>query len=321
MSVSTATTSTYRQRHGDLHPLAIPTVFLSIFIYAIYCAVIEIGTGSLIERLALVELESALKTTSDQDISSALDTIRQGRNQSSLVGLFPTSSFEEGQRDAVITIALHLRAALLNGEKPAEKLALQEFHHGFLSSNHVLARALGDSLRNLRELLKKKISAYQNARANYRTARETKHRLAEELRNLSVRFDLITQDLKDLFSLSEKMRNQFTPFTFYSLGALSELPFLAGIPDNLSDYVELRNVLEKQGGKVRIEGDNAHELFLAKLDSLRVLSREIAQIHRELENTQSNNLITLKSSKEQLHAAKEALISITNQLIITLIQA
>ena len=321
MSVSTATISASRQRRGHLHTLAIPAVFLSIFIYGIYCAIIEIGTGSLIERLALTELESALKTTSDQDISKALEAIRQGRSQRSLAGLFPTSSFEEGQRDAVISNALLLRAALLKGEKPAIKLALQEFNHGFLSQNHALARNSGDSLHNLQRLLKEKIASYQNAHSSYQTALQAKHKLAQDRRSLGVRFELVSQDLRDLFSLAEKTRNQVAPFTFYSQGVLNELPFLAGIPDNLGDFVNLRNELEKHGGKVRIEGDNAHEVFLAKLDSLRIMSREIAQIEHVLAKNQSENLTSLTSSRQQLQISKEALLSATNQLILTLVEA
>jgi hypothetical protein len=321
MRSSTATISQAQLRQGNLHTLAIPAVFLSIIIYAIYCALIDVASGSLIERLALVKLESSLKTSSDQEIDTALKTIQQGRLQRSLAGIFPTSSFEESQRDEVISNALLLRAALLKGAKPAIKQALQEFNHGFLSRNHALTRSSKNQLLNLQRLLRGKISSYQNATIFYQKSLQTKHRLTEEQHSQKTRFELISQDLLDLFSLSGQLRTQAAAFTFYTQGALNELPFLPGIPDNLSDFVSLRTELENQGGKVRIEGENAHELFLAKLDGLRVISREIALNHQELIKNQSTNMSALTKARTELQIAKEALLLTTNQLILTLVEA
>lgn len=98
---------------------------------------------------------------------------------------------------------------------------------------------------------------------------------ADSRESLTSRYKEVRADLGSLLSISSL--NDTESFSFYSGGVFAELPVLSSIPRSPASLEELKSILDRLGGGVRIPGDEKDPkgYFLSKLEKLRSDSRSI----------------------------------------------
>ncbi|HMO02002.1 MAG TPA: hypothetical protein PKD37_01210 [Oligoflexia bacterium] len=127
--------------------------------------------------------------------------------------------------------------------------------------------------------------------------------LRERQKKLRDDYFPIYREMLTLFGLQSSYRSDIE-LEFYSGGILKDLPAHPSIPDNLTDLVELGDILNKLGAVVATaKSANPHEEFIAALDNLKrkssALVSQLKKIEGRLQNLDTPIEETIAKHKEQ----------------------
>ena len=144
--------------------------------------------------------------------------------------------------------------------------------------------------------------------------------LKTELSQNEDRFRLVSQSTQEIFSVSAVRPVEAPPFQrtlpLYKAGVLAGLPQLSGIPDDIPELPQLREILIRAGGAVSLQ----YEAFISTLAKIRentalileqhtVLSKRGVELEEALKlSTKSQRAILFQMTKE-LQLATELLLN------------
>lgn len=304
------------------HSIRIPRVTPFALILALAALIfifnfINCFRGLILHSLALDTLEQVLKTSSTESVEHTLDYLDHTRSEKEFFGIFTERNATAEQRESLLRVALALRSALIAENRAGIRIAISEITRAFLTK-HSFTGALAGELVNIQRLLNDHLREHQRIIGDIAKTSAAQKELNDERALLHTRYELIEGDLTEFFSLNLKASRHRGEIIFYSSGVLIGLPMISDIHDGLSSLVDLRNELERVGGKVRVDGEDAHEKFIEQLGRIQEQSREIYQRYREIETARESLTTDLLRLKNKRRDKREHLISTINHLIIAL---
>lgn len=135
--------------------------------------------------------------------------------------------------------------------------------------------------------------------------------LADQRRALQKRYDLLGQDLGELFSLRPLPREHSDELPpFYTQGILSGLPVMTRLRDGVPDLEGLSRELGLAGGRVTLEGPTAHEEFVVRMEAQRqgaaqIRSEWLANTSRESELSSKATALRSESSAQRTKSLQD----------------
>lgn len=313
----TSLSTTTHQRPLPPRKSAWAACCLSLLLVVTLFGIIDMGTGTLLEQTAREKLEQSLKSQTAEGVEQILTEVQEAQDKRSLFGLLREPENISRERTIITEASLRLRSALLTEDPIALQPAEQAMEQNFLAlSRFDIPHA--ESLINTQRLIREHLTAHTRARLQLKEQTEALARISEEISALSSRFRLLHGDLNELFSLNLKLRPRTPDFSFYHHGALADLPVIHDVPDNLVDFVALREQLSAIGGKVRLEGDNANELFLQTIEQIRTQSKTVREAFTVLDTRRAEVEEKLGTIKEERRLRRERLLSSLTGLIISI---
>lgn len=129
---------------------------------------------------------------------------------------------------------------------------------------------------------------------------------------------LLLADEFGLFLSLKPAYKKGTEFDVYTSGVLAGLPILKDLKDGIGSLFLLKEELDKIGGNVSIQSNNAYEVFTGRLLSLQESSKSMRAEHQDI----LNKLKLLKKEKKQtkniLKANKSKIAENMKSLILTI---
>ena len=160
------------------------------------------------------------------------------------------------------------------------------------------ARGLDSSLTEVEKWVAEVVASQERSREIERELTKA----SEAQVSVEGRFVLVEREFADLLSLSAP-RESNRPLEFYDSGYLQDLPLMTAIEDGIADAATLKMELDRIGGRVRVQGPGAAELFAIELEGLRARSQSLRADSEELERTRS----TLQDERAALISFRDRL--------------
>ena len=254
-------------------------------------------------------LESMLSTNNAEQV---LELLRR---------LIPSPEEQTGgqsRKSHWIETSVSLRNALIAGKTRSIALAIREVMHGPLAAS-VSSSIQSSHQQNTKRVFLERMENYQLTLKSFEITVSRISQLENDSSSARTSLQLIEQDLRDLLSLGSARSKTEDSHDVFADGVLRDLPLIQELKPSPQDLIALREQLERIGGRVRIDGENAHEEFTERLNSMRAVSQPIAQRLNELRTQLVDLKSQRKKARDQLKRDRNLFKSANDELLLSLV--
>jgi archaellum component FlaC len=151
--------------------------------------------------------------------------------------------------------------------------------------------------------LQPKLSSVADIQKQLSDTRQSLVTLDQKLDEISQQGELIAREFAEMLSLELEESDSALP-NAYERGVLVGLPRIEGLRDNIVDLTFLKVELDGLHARVRVEGDDQHAAFTAKLEQLRGSYQEVLRQYGEVETDFARGEEQIEETARQLRFAQ-----------------
>ncbi len=197
----------------------------------------------------------------------------------------------------------------LNGAKDNLKIVKKALKsYGFLENTTVLGSL---------ETIEKQIKTLQLENKNFSEYKTYLEDLEAKKIRILRRHSLLADEFGIFLSLSPNYKKG-TELKTYSKGVLYGLPVLKDLQDDISSLPILKEELDKIGGEVNIEAQNAYEVFAGRVLSIREASKKMRKNFDEVTSNIKLTKNEKSATKKSIEALKKSLNTNIEKLILSI---
>lgn len=215
--------------------------------------------------------------------------------------------------------SLALYSAVFEGDHSSARRLAETLGTDLFTQTGLLEKS-GLSVANRSRIVNELLRRYLGAVTELATIRTRSAEISSQTEQLKTQLGLIQRDLGEIFSIEPAPSVPGAAPAFYTAGVLQDLPPLKDLPDDIADLVMLRDAVERAGGVVRVQGENAQEEFSQKMTTMKAAGRALRAEWDEISIEQADLLPEIEREKTSLLAARASLLSAIRELIIALLE-